>query len=163
MKPKTGPVILATILAAIFLAVTPSTYAKEKKKSKGATSSSETAPKLPPNPVAIVMQRYDSDKDGRLSTVEITTMAAADSALAQTAKSHDSNSDNTLDSNEINTWRIDEDHKPEAQHKRAPSPRKRKSNSVSKQSARAANLPCRMISPIRSAGCRYSRCADDRR
>ncbi|AKC82298.1 hypothetical protein IMCC26134_05050 [Verrucomicrobia bacterium IMCC26134] len=126
MKPKTGPVILATILAAIFLAVTPSTYAKEKKKSKGATSSSETAPKLPPNPVAIVMQRYDSDKDGRLSTVEITTMAAADSALAQTAKSHDSNSDNTLDSNEINTWRIDEDHKAGGAAQESSKPKKKK-------------------------------------
>ena len=104
MNSNNSPRILAATLAAVFLTTVPLASAKSKKTSNAPAT-------LPPNIVTQIMQKYDTNHDGELSTDEIRVFAAADPTNAKIAKTFDTNNDYVLQADEIANWRSSEDQK----------------------------------------------------
>jgi hypothetical protein len=106
MKNHKLPLIIAT-LAILLCSAVPTVSAKSK--GGGPSSPNTNAPTKPgaENPVAKIMETYDTNHDGELTPDEIRVFAAADQTNAQIAKGYDTDHDNTLSAVEIMNWHND--------------------------------------------------------
>jgi hypothetical protein len=102
LKTKSNRIIPSLLLVVLCTAA-PLAQAKGAS-SKGKSSGGNSSAPATPNIVDQIMQKYDMDHDGQLSTDEIRAMAAADPTNAQTAKQYDVDHDYVLSASEIAAW-----------------------------------------------------------